>query len=376
MTKLSENEKELLKKLSVRTANLNDEGKQYNKGSGILLGSGNNYFVLTAGHCVYGVDEHHIVVEYHNGVAYVEIKVLDVIRCEYNQDTGEDYAVLLVDQPDTDVDYMSAIKLFDLSIPEDNYVMLSYPPNARDGRIFEVKKNINDYWEVQLSVNYAIEDFKNAIEGSSGAGIVVYRHNRFYYVGLVIRTRNSAGVYNDIKTLPPSVFDGIIPLDTKDNNFFDTMKSWEDWHDNKNAQERRDKIRELNVHWLDYLARKMQILYPTNSGKKVDIYIKYYLKGMEIINKMILSNASFVQELNKQNDKLFDKLIETHKEDFESSECAYQDLDSIIRQVKKSASACFPEDKDDVISHDYACYRIAERLLNCTLDYKYHHDRA
>lgn len=376
MTKLAESEKELLNKLSVRTANLNNEGKQYNEGSGTLLGSGDNCYVLTAGHCVDGVDVHHIVVEYYNGVTYVKTKVLDIIKCKYNEETGEDYAVLLVDRPDTDVDYTSVIKRFDLSIPEDDYIMLSYPPNARDGRVFEMKKNINGYWEVDVSVNYAIEDFKNAIEGSSGAGVVVYRHDRFYYVGLVTRTRDSAGVYNDIKTLSPSVFDGFIPSDTKDNNFFDTIKSWEDWYDNKNTLERRDKIRELNIHWLDYLTRKIQILYPINSEKKVDVYIKYYLKGMCIINKMLLSNASFVQELNKQNDKFFDRLLDTHKEDFESSEGAYQDLESIIAQVKKTVSFRFPEDKDDVIAHDYTYYRVAERLLNCTLDYYYCHDRA
>lgn len=371
MTKLSESEKELLKMLSVRTANLNNEGKLYNEGSGTLFSSGNSYYVLTAGHCVYGVDEHHIIVEYYNGVTYVETKVLKTIICKYNKVTGEDYAVLLVDRPDTDVNYMSVIKRFNLIIPEDNYIMLSYPPNARDGRIFKVKKNINDYWEVDVPVNYAIEDFKNAIEGSSGAGVVVYRHNRFYYVGLVTRTRDDAGSYNDIMTLTPSVFDEFIPSDTKDNNFFDTMKSWEDWSDTKNIQEKRDNIRDMNILWLDYLTRKMQILYPTNSEKMVDGFIKHYLKGMEIINNILQSNASFVYELNKQNDKYFDRLIETHKEDFESSEGAYRDLEGIIRQVKESASNSFPEDKDDQIAHDYTYYRIAERLLNCNLDYYY-----
>lgn len=376
MTKLSECQKELLNKLSVRTANLNSEGKQCNEGSGTLFASGDNCYVLTAGHCVDGMDEHHIVVEYYNGDIYVNTNVLNIVKCEYNEETGEDYAVLLVDRPNTEVDYMSVIKRFDLSIPEDDYIMLSYPPNAREGRIFEMKKNINGYWGVDVPVNYAIEDFKNAIEGSSGSGVVVYRHNRFYYVGLVTRTRDSAGAYNDIKTLSPSVFDGFIPPDTKDNNFFDTIKLWEDWCDNKNAQERRDKIRGLDIRWLDYLTRKMQTLYPNNSEKKVDTYIKYYLKGLEIINKILLSNASFVQELNKYNDKFFDRLLDTHKEDFESSEGAYQDLDGIIKQVKQSVSLMFPDDKDGVIAHDYAHYRIAERLLNCTLDYYYCHDRA
>lgn len=376
MTELSEGEKELLKKLSVRTANLNNEGKLKNEGSGTLFCSENNYYVLTAGHCVYGEDVHHIIVEYYNGVTYVKTKVLEIIICKYNEDTGEDYAVLLVDKPNTVVDYMSVIKRFDLIIPEDNYIMLSYPPNARDGRIFKMKKNINNYWQVDLPVNYAIEDFYTAINGSSGAGVVVYRHNRFYYVGLVTRTRDVAGSYNDIMTLSPSVFDEFIPPNTKDNDFFDTIKSWEEWSDNKSTQERREKIRDMNIHWLDYLTRKMQILYPTNSERMVDNFIKYYLKGMEIINDLLHSNASFVYELNKQNDRFFDRLIDMHKEDFESSEGAYNDLNSIINKVKESASLKFPEDNDDQIAHDYAYYRIAERLLNCNLDYYYCHDRT
>lgn len=110
MTKLSESEKELLNKLSVRTAKLNDEGKQCNEGSGTLFGSGDKCYVLTAGHCVDGVDEYHIVIEYYNGVTYLKTKVLEIIECKYNEATGEDYAVLLVDRPDTDVKYMSVIK--------------------------------------------------------------------------------------------------------------------------------------------------------------------------------------------------------------------------------------------------------------------------
>lgn len=376
MIKLSESEKDLLNKLSVRTAKLNSEYQQYDQGSGTLFASGDNCYVLTAGHCVNGVDEHHIVVEYYNGSIYRHTRVRSIVVCKYNEETEEDYAVLLVDKPDNEVDYISVIKRFDLSIPEDNYIMFSYPPNAREGRIFEMKKNVKDYWEVSVPVNYAIDDFKSAIEGSSGSGIVVYRHNRFYYVGLVTRTRNSAGVYNDIKTLSPSIFDGFIPSDTKDNDYFDTIKSWDDWHDNKNQQERREIIRDLNIHWLDYLSRKMQILYPNSSEKKVDTYIMYYLKGLDIINKMLLSNASFVQELNKHNDKFFDRLLETHKEDFESSEGAYLDLEGIVERVEQSVALKFPEDKDGIITHDYAYYRIAERLLNCTLDYYYCHDRA
>lgn len=198
MIKLSDNEKEILNKLSVRTAKLDHQNKQYNIGTGTIFASNNNYYVLTAGHCVDGVDEQHIVVEYYNGSSYVNTKVLKIIICKYDKKTEEDFAVLLVDAPKTKVDYESLIKRFDLSIPEDTYIMLSYPPNARDGRIFELKKNIDNYWEVNVPVNYAIDDFRNAIKGSSGSGVVVYRHNRFYYVGLVIKTRDSAGIYNRV----------------------------------------------------------------------------------------------------------------------------------------------------------------------------------
>lgn len=373
MIKLSDNEKEILNKLSVRTAKLNYQNEQYDIGTGTIFASNNSYYVLTAGHCVYGVDEQHIVVEYYNGNSYVNTKVLKIIICKYDEKTEEDFAVLLVDAPKTKVDYESLIKRFDLSIPEDTYMMLSYPPNARNGRIFELKKNIDNYWEVNVPVNYAIEDFRSAIKGSSGSGVVVYRHNRFYYVGLVIKIRNSSGIYNDIKIMSPSVFDEFIPSETKDNEYFDTIKSWDEWCDNKNIQERRGKIRALNVEWLDYLSRKMQILYPRNHEQKVDVYVKYYLKGLEVTDRILSSNASFVQELNKHNDKFFEKLLETHKEDFESSDNAYKDLEDIIEKVKLSVNQKFPEDKDGIIINDYALYRVAERLLNCTLDY-YCHD--
>ena len=248
--------------------------------------------------------------------------------------------------------------------------MLAYPPNARDGRLFEVKSNIGNYWNVVADVDYGHDDFKTLINGSSGAGIFVYRHNRFYYVGMAVATRDHVGRFNDVKVSLPCVFDGYLPDDTKDVNYFDTLKIWEDWSDDLNAEERRTIIRKLNIDWLDYLTRKAQVLFPHDYNKKVDMYIRYYVKGMKIIDEMLQSNAAFVGELNKLNDKFFNRLIENHKEDFETSEGAYADLNKIINEVQKSIASRFPEDKDGEIANDYAMYRVAERLLNCKLDYR------
>lgn len=374
MIKLSEEEKAKLYKFAVRTAIIKEDDKgrtmETNLGSGTIIGSGSNCYVLTAGHCIKGQDEKHIIVELYDGNSFVSLNVLKVIGCVYNSETGEDYALLLVKPPTTNVDYTQIIKRFDLSVPEDTYFMLSYPPAARDGRLFEVKNNVKGYWEVITEVNYSHDDFKDIINGSSGAGILVYRHDRFYYVGLVVATRDDIGRFNDIKVLKPNVFDGLIPDDTKDNDYFDTLKTWEDWNDELNAKERRDIVRKLNVEWLDFLTRKAQVLFPASYEKKVDAYIKYYIKGLRILSKMLESNPSFVNELNKVNDRYFEKLVETHKDDFDSSDSAYDDLKGIIDEVRTVIASRFPEDKDGLIAHDYAIYRVVERLLNCHLDYK------
>lgn len=374
MKRLTEEDMAILRMIAVRTANVkyDEDGKKtiFNLGSGTIIGSGENHYVMTAGHCVVGMDENNIMVECFNGSSFDEVKVRKVVCCKHNTATGDDYALLLIEKPDNGLDYCQIIKRFDLTIPEDSYIMLSYPPAARGGRTFDVKKNIGDYWEASLSVDYSHDDFKSVISGSSGAGIFVYRHNRFYYVGLAVATRDDVGRFNDIKVLKPGVFDGYMPEDTKDNDYFDTLKTWENWNDGLNAKERRDIVRGLDVDWLDYLTRKAQVLFPSDYEKKVDTYIKYYVKGMRIIAQMLESNPSFVNELNKLNDKYFEKLVETHKEDFESSDSAYEDLKGIINDVKAKVATRFPEDREDAIAQDYALYRVAERLLNCHLDYK------
>ena len=376
MRTLSTTEKDLLYRLTVRTANLkkdeNDPTKEVecNFGSGTIIASGENCYVMTAGHCVVGMDKEHAKVEWYNGKFFVRLEVLEVVCCKFNENTGDDYALLRIERPDSDIDYTQIIKRFDLAIEEDSYFMLAYPPNARDGRLFGVKANIGGYWNVTADVNYAQDDFKTLINGSSGAGIFVYRHNRFYYVGMAVATRDQIGRFNDVLVKNPGVFDGYLPDDTKDVNYFDTLKIWEDWSDNLNAEERRKIIRKLNINWLDYLTRKAKVLFPRDYNRMVDMYIKYYVKGMRIITEMLQSNASFVSELNRVNDKFFNKLLETHKEDFESSEGAYSDLEKITDDVKASIAARFPEDKDGVIAGDYALFRVAERLLKCHLDYK------
>lgn len=359
-----------LQKLAVRTANIDKDGKIFNLGSGTIIGSGTRFYVLTAGHCVDGMDKDHVTVEYFNGSQFVKADVIDILSCKYNKDTGEDYAVVEIESFNNGIDYCQIIKRFDLTIPKDSYFMLSYPPIARNGRSFEVKENVCGYWHVVAEVNYAQDDFKGVISGSSGAGIFVYRHNRFYYVGLAVATRDNTGSFNDIFVAKPNVFDGIIPDDTKDNDYFNTLKEWEDWNDYRNAKERREIIKNLHVDWLEYLTRKAQVLFPTDYDKKVDNYIRYYLKGMEIIGKMLVSNPSFVDELNKKDKSIFNRLVDNHKEDFDTSEGAYQDLQGIIADVKSKIATSFPEDQDEIIASDYALYRVAEKLLNCHLDYK------
>lgn len=376
MRDLSAAEKQLLFSLTVRTANVKKDKNEpsmeieFNLGSGTIIASGDDCYVMTAGHCVAGMDMDCIKVEWYNGREFVQVKVLGVICCKFEEHSGDDYAVLRIEKPDNDTDYKEIIKRFDLSIDEDKYFMLAYPPSARNGRIFEVKANIGDFWNVTTDVNYGQDDFKTLINGCSGAGIFVYRHNRFYYVGMAVATRDQIGSFNDIFVKSPGVFDGYLPNDTKDVNYFDTLKIWEDWSDDLNAEERRSIIRSLNVDWLEYLTRKAQVLFPRDYNKKVDMYIKYYVKGMKIITDMLQSNASFVNELNRANDKFFNKLLETHKEDFDTSDGAYADLQKIIDDVKASIASRFPEDKDGAIAGDYALYRVAERLLNCHLDYK------
>lgn len=376
MRNLSAVEKSLLYKLTVRTSKLKEDEQnpdkkiEYCLGSGTIIASGTDCFVMTAGHCVDGVDIEHIKVEWFNGRVFNRIAVREKVCCKYDETTGEDYAVIRIDSPTDEVDYTQIIKRFDLAIEEDNYFMLAYPPNARIGRLFEVKAIIGDYWNVAADVNYAQDDFKTLIDGCSGAGIFVYRHNRFYYVGMAVATRDQIGRFNDILVKNPGVFDDNLPEDTKDVNYFDTLKIWEDWSDDLNAEERRTIIRQLNIDWLDYLTRKAQVLFPRDYNRKVDMYIKYYVKGMKIITDMLQSNASFVSELNQVNDKFFKKLIETHKEDFDSSDGAYADLEKITNDVKTSIATRFPEDKDGMIANDYALFRVAERLLNCHLDYK------
>ena len=93
--------------------------------------------------------------------------------------------------------------------------------------------------------------------------------------------------------------------------------------------------------------------------------IDEYLKS-----NYIKENPNFVNELNKKDKRIFNRLVDNHKEDFDTSEGAYQDLLGIIKEVKSKVSASFSEDQDEIIALDYALYRVAEKLLNCHLDYK------
>ena len=84
-------------------------------GSGTLISDGTHYYVMTAGHCVlkksnsqvFNVDD--IVVTSYAESVPKTIHVREVCNLS-NFSDNEDFAILLVDNPNVDFDYVNAIK--------------------------------------------------------------------------------------------------------------------------------------------------------------------------------------------------------------------------------------------------------------------------
>lgn len=262
------NEIEDLCSLSVRIC-CND-GKSENGGSGTIIFDGSQYNVMTAAHCLIKEDttefyetDNITITSYANNTT-TTIKVLQIDdRSKIEDDV--DCALLIIEKPNLKFDYLNKIKRCDEIVSDESFFFYGYggPDEDNHGRKFNIERNGQNQWHLvdENIANQSLPAMK-LMEGNSGAGVFFQRMGIYYCIGFVKRLLDEEGSFNDIIVLPISLFDEMLPVDTKETNYFELVKNWNKKHDTLLEQEEKDCYRKDNVQYIQNLERKMAILYP------------------------------------------------------------------------------------------------------------------
>ena len=126
-----------------------------------------------------------------------------------------------------------------------------------------------------------------------------------------------------------------------------------------------------NVEYIDNLERKLGILFPEGdeASTKRDEYLDDYLKGLYL--KIELSKSPLVsQQIVNEESDLFEECLKDRSVYVQGKD-ARDDMAKIRDDIKEAATRIIAlKDQRNTISEGYARYSIAEKLLDCSLNYK------
>lgn len=357
-----------------------NDGESEQGGSGIIIYDGSQYYVMTAAHCIkkekiseFYKPENITLTSYASNIE-TNIKVLQIDERSRIQDDF-DYALLIIEKPNISFDYLNRIKRCDEIVDNDSFFFYGYggPHVDNYGRKFNIKHNGQNRWHlVDENISNQSLTAMRLMEGNSGAGVFFRRMGVYYCIGYVKRLLDEDGSFNDIIVFPISLFDDMLPAETKESNLFEVVKEWNKRNDLFLEQEEMDSFRENNVQYMQNLERKMAILYPhiEEAKEKVEKQLKNYLTGLKLVNR--LRKSPHIYNILKENEaKEFSDLADDRSSYFCNSSYALNDFKNVKEKIRGAVSQAL-ENNGDVkqVVNSYTNYDLAERLLICSLDYK------
>ncbi len=200
-----------LDKLCVKTSlDLPGEEKPINQGTGTIIHS-ENYYVLTAEHCIYGKDREYIdkvnyenvVVEWQNqyNSAFIPIKVKRIVAsCQKN-----DWALLEIENPNIDFDFTSVG--FASGFVEGERICFSGYQVLNKEEFAPFHGSIKTIADNEFKIE---ADFKKYSEGGdiarglSGSGVFIEKASKYYLIGHLKKIIGDDALNNHVKCCPIS----------------------------------------------------------------------------------------------------------------------------------------------------------------------------
>lgn len=365
---------DLLTKVSVRI----DCDDYDTHGTGTIIYDNGSYFVMTAAHCLITEEKTPIEANKISITAYaydnpITIPVIEVVKgSEFSDD--KDYALIRIEKPAIDFNYADLVKRCDITLDAESYFCYGFNKYNPYGKKYSLVHNGKNQWHLlNESITNQPVPALNIMGGDSGAAVFFQKADMLFCVGYLKKLNDPTGVGNDIIVYPMSDFDKLLSEETKESNFFKLVERWTTIEQEKNEEDLREVYGRENVEYLQNLERKMGVLYSREKEKKVKQFLRHYTNGLKL-KALVENNRHLAEKLAICCNKTFDNADEYRSEYFESGSDARKDLESIESKLEENVANVLDIRNANSVARGYANYNVAERLLNCSLDYKKDND--
>lgn len=353
------------------------DGTDEENGTGTLIADGERCYVLTAGHCVkkksngqpFGMGS--IEITSYAASSPVAICVIAPVT-RYDFSDGKDYAVLEIEMPMVALLLSENVKRCDVQLDEETYYFYGYTQPNEQGRLYTVRRTGKNQWHLcdDAITNQDLGAYQ-LMAGNSGAGVFFVKTGILYHIGYVKQMIDEMGTNSDLMIYPTCHFDGQLPESTKESNLFELVKKWTELNQKDVDDELMREYRANNQEYLSNLSRKMHVLFPkaNEAAEKEKVYLAYYLRGLEL-NAEINKSSQVAKTLKEREGAAFKKFCDDRSKYVEDKE-ARDDMGKIKEKITDITDGVLAlHDRDKAVAQGYAEYSIAEKLLDCSLDYR------
>ena len=370
---------DLFTQVSVKIHCCDDVDEEY--GTGTLISDGEKFYVITAGHCVkkesngqpFNSCDIEITSFAGNTPQQIRVKA-PVTRYDFTE--GKDFAVLEIEKTEVEINLAENVKRCDTQLDEETYYFYGYSEPNEQGRLYTVRRTGKNQWHLcDDSITNQDLGAYQLMAGNSGAGVFFVKTGILYHIGYVKRMIDESGTQSDLIVYPTCNFDGVLPESTKENNLFELVKKWKELKRKEISDELIEYYKAHHQEYMGNLSRKMNVLYPNakEAAEKEKTQLGNYIRGLELTAE-INKSSSIASTLRDREDDLFKDFCEDRSEYVEDKE-ARDDMGKIKKQIKELADEVLNlHDRGKSVAQGYADYSIAEKLLECSLDYKKEND--
>ena len=229
------------------------------------------------------------------------------------------------------------------------------------------------YWHLNISIDGQVDTAHQLIDGNSGAGVFFQHGEIFYFVGYVKALINKNGAYSDFEMFDFPEENTILTDDSVKNITLDVLQDWIRQLSKEEREHAKRKIDEEHPVFLSNLERKMSVLCSdeVDRARMTNDHIYSYIEGNEGMLALLNKGNALYDELNTEDVDLLKDINNGRKTTFATEESAELDLKQVKESYSKYAETKFKYDNEQKsLAKKYTAYRVAEKLMDCSIDYK------
>ena len=350
-------------------------------GTGTLISDGEKFYVITAGHCVkkesndQPFNHSDIEITSFAGKTPQQITVTAPIT-RYDFAEKMDFAVIEIEKPEVEIKLVENVKRCDTQLDEETYYFYGYSEPNEQGRLYIVRRTGKNQWHLcDDSITNQDLGAYQLMGVNSGAGVFFEKTGILYHIGYVKRMIDESGTQSDLIVYPTCNFDDVLPESTKESNLFELVEKWKELKRKEISDELMEYYKKHHQEYMGNLSRKMNVLYPNGkeASERERTQLGNFIRGLELTAE-INKTSAIARTLRDRENDLFEAFCEDRSEYVEDKE-ARDDMGKIKKQIKELADEVLDlHDRDKSVARGYADYSIAEKLLECSLDYKKEND--